>query len=300
MSTHALARWVEIVSWSFALLGALLPFAFHTSVFALYREALSIWACGSAVVPPADAQLLTLMLGILGGSITGKWIVHALIARGPLAEGRAWARRATLAGLALWFVVDSAASLALGATFNVWMINLMPLLLVGIPLAFAADKFRNAVAPFDPNLGAMVEPSSTIARACLWTSILGAGTGLGIAFGGTTVLFALWFQGLEAAQYAGLPLPDDTHRLALFFFGPIGGCTIAQFAMLALWLRAERGTSRVALAGVASILAWFAIDSAYGLANNGLFNIALVNVPAALMTLPAWLLLRSRRRRSDS
>lgn len=300
MSTRVLAGWVEIVSWSFALLGALLPFAFHTPVSALYREALALWAYGTPVVPSADTQLLTLMLGILGGSIAGKWIVHVLIARGPLAEGRAWARHATLAGLALWFVVDSAASLHLGATFNVWMINLVPLLLVGVPLAFAGDKFRAAASTFDRNLGPIVQPDSSIPRACFWTSIFGAGTGLGIAFGGTTMLFALWFQGLEAAQYAGIPLTDETRRLALFFFGPIGGCTIAQFAMLALWIRKEGGTSRAALAGVTSISAWFAIDSAYGLANNGLFNIALVNVPATLMTIPTWLLLRSRLRRSDS
>jgi len=138
------------------------------------------------------------------------------------------------------------------------------------------------------------------ARFCLWASIFGATTGLAIAFGATSPLFAMWFDGLEAAHYGGEPLAAPTQRMVLFFFGPIGACTLAQFLMLAGLVRAEGGTRRVAAAGAVSIAAWFLIDSGYGLAHRGLFNVALVNVPAILVTLPPWLVLAVRlRRRRD-
>lgn len=296
MSVRTLARFVEMVSWFFVVLGISLPFAFHTLPFSMYRKALAAWAYGGAAIPSADEKLLGLMLGITGGSIAGKWLVHALIARGPLAEGKAWARDLTLAGLALWFLADSAASLMLGASFNVWMINLAPLLLVGLPLLRGRARFADA--PGGNASEAPAPRTTTRSQLCFWTSVVGVGTGIGIAFGGTTALFSLWFHGLESAHYAGLPVTDSARSLALFFFGPIGGCTIAQFAMLAAWVGREGSRARVAFAGTISLATWFGVDSIYGIAHDGLFNIAMVNLPAIVMTLPGWLLLGSEARRS--
>lgn len=310
MTPRPLSRWIEAFSWGFVALGLTLPFAFDTVAFAPYREALALWAYGSAPVPAADDRLLGLMLGITGGSIAGKWIVHALLARGPLREGKAWARDVTLRGLAAWFLVDSIASLAIGAGFNVWMINLAPLALVGFPLLLAHHAFgddRATTLPPASGVGDQVPGSKstddripsapTAARACFYASLFGASTGLAIAFGGSTPLFATWFGSLEAAHYGGAELAEPSRRLALFFFGPIGGCTLAQFVMLAGMARYEPGAMRTAAAGAASITAWFVIDGGYGLANDGVFNIAMVNVPAVLVTLPPWLLLASRRSR---
>jgi hypothetical protein len=42
----------------------------------------------------------------------------------------------------LWFVVDSGMSVYHGAFFNVWMINVWTLLLVGLPLAMTRRAFR--------------------------------------------------------------------------------------------------------------------------------------------------------------
>ena len=279
-----MARWIEIVSWLFAAFGLLLPFLFFTPLFAPYRDALSRYAYGSPSIPPSDERLLGLMLGIAGGSIAGKWIVHALIARGPLAEGRAWARSVTLLGLAAWFVVDSIASIVLGATFNVWMINLVPLVLAGVPLLLAYRAFDR-----DDDVAADVPWG--LAKICFWTAVFGATTGLVIAFGGNTPSFDTWFAGLEDAHYAGSTIAQETRRLALAFFGPIGGSTFAQFVMLASFLQCDGPSRRAARAGAISIASWCAIDSGYGLANDGMFNIMLVNMPALVVTWPPWVLL---------
>lgn len=286
MTVRALARWIEVSSWGLAALGLFLPFLFYTPLLAPWRETLVRWAYGAAEIPSSDADLAGLLLGISGGSIAGKWIVHALVARGPLAEGEAWARDLTLRGLSAWFFADSIASLAVGASFNVWMINLVPVALVGIPLVLCWTRFHTAPHEQRPLRG--------VARVCFWTSLFGAATGIGIAFGGTTPLFAPWFQGLEAAHYGGAPLDESSRRFALAFFGPIGGCTLAQFVMLAMLVRREPGRLRTAVAGSASILSWFATDSVYGAAHRGWFNIAIVNLPAIAVTLPPWLLLIRR------
>jgi hypothetical protein len=289
MTTRALARWIEACSWGFAAIGGFLPLLFYTPLFSPYRETLARWAFGAAAIPAADSDLAGLMLGIAGGSIAGKWVVHALVARGPLAEGRPWARDLTLRGLAVWFFADSIASLAVGAAFNVWMINLVPMALVGLPLVLAWSRFdRGDDRP---------APLGGVARVCFWASLFGASTGVGIAFGGTTPLFAEWFAGIEAAHYAGAALEDSSRRFALAFFGPIGGCTLAQFVMLAMLVRREPERMRTAVTGAASILGWFAIDSGYGAAHRGWFNIAMVNLPAIAATLPPWLLLVARNRR---
>ena len=294
-STRAVASWIEIASWSFALLGLLLPLAFGSPMFTPYRQAVAGWAYGASSIPSTDETLLGLMLGITGGSVAGKWIVHAMLARGPLAEGQAWARDLTLRGLAAWFLVDSAASLWIGAAFNVVMINLLPLLLVGVPLIARYNSWNNRGQT--PISGAARNARlSLIGRLCLWTSVLGAATGIGIAFGGSTPLFAMWWQGLESAHYGGMPVSESAGRLALLFFGPIGGCAFAQFVMLAGFIRHDGQTRRAAWTGATSIAGWCAIDSAYGLLHNGLFNIVLINVPALLTTLPPWLMLHSRSR----
>jgi hypothetical protein len=245
------------------------------------------------------------MLGITGGSIAGKWIVHALVARGPLAEGRAWARDLTIRGLAAWFIVDSAASLAVGASFNVWMINLLPVVLVGLPLAsayprFGGDERGSAAVEGAASDGAAPRPLEGAARACSWAALFGAATGIAIAFGGTTPLFAQWFAGLESAHYGDAALDPAARKLALAFFGPIGGCTVAQFVMLHALVRREPARVRTAIAGSVSIVSWFVIDSSYGAAHRGLFNIVMVNLPAMAVTLPPWLLLGVRTGRAPA
>lgn len=282
-STRVTARWIEFVSWAFVFLGITLPLAFHTAVFSTVREALADWAVGAPTIAEADADLLGLMLGITGGSIAGKWIVHACLARGPLAEGRAWARDLTFRGLALWFLVDSACSWWIGAGFLVWMMNLAPLVLVGLPLWLTRNRFEDDHASPPPG------PPPTAAVLCRWTSLFGAATGLAIAFGAATPLFSPWFAGLESAQYGGASLTDGARRLAVSFFGPVGGCVLAQFAMLTGFVSREGATRRTAAAGVLSIGGWFLIDSAWGLVHHGLFNILLVNLPSMLVTLPPWL-----------
>jgi hypothetical protein len=61
----------------------------------------------------------------------------------------------------------------------------------------------------------------------------------------------------------------------------------------------RRSDATVALAALASIRAWFVIDSGYGLVYGGACNVEWVNVPSLLVLLPPWALLRTAGRDPD-
>lgn len=83
---------------------------------------------------PEDAlPLARVLTAILGATDAGFFVLmYALVRHG---FGRdAWAHRAVVAGVATWGLVDSAASLWLGAGFNVVLVNIPALLMIGVPL----------------------------------------------------------------------------------------------------------------------------------------------------------------------
>ena len=143
MSTRAFLFWQR---W---LLAASLFFCAFGLVVALFPNAFFLAPWTAAVVQAfyagaeqeGAAAFRAFVLGPLGGTIAGSYLLHAFIVRYPFARRERWAWWAVFGALALWFVVDSSLSLARGAAFNVWMINLMPLLVFGVPLAATRRAF---------------------------------------------------------------------------------------------------------------------------------------------------------------
>ncbi len=287
-------RWahplLEIACVGFAVLGLALPLAYASAPFALYREHLGRTVGDAAAAAPNPA--LTLVLGILGGSIAGKWAMHFAIVRFALREKKRWARDASLAGLLSWFVVDSVASVLRGATFNVLLVNLAPMLAFGVPLALS---WRGADVPDRVEaVPAMLRP----ARAVMLASAAGIVAGLVIAFAGATRAFAPWFDGYSAAHFAGAAVPSSARDAALVFFGPIGATTVAHFVMVLLVAKhaMTRGEAWAWRWATLSVLLWFVTDSTWGALNGGAFNIALVNLPTLALMLPPLLWVASVQR----
>ena len=267
---------------AFAGLGVALPIAVDAPPFALYRAALA------AGIGEVDPRTRTLLLGITGASIAGKWVAHlALLA--PLTRGERWAWTASVAGLASWLAIDSVVCLAHGAWWNVAYVNLVPLLTFGVLLAIARTGRGAEVA----------EPPAVTRGSPAWwamaVAVAGAVSGLAIAFAGTSPLFGPWRDGLSAAHHGGVEDPRAL-RLAASFFGPIGGSTFAQFVLLGALARhrASRGDVRALDWSLASFLAWLVPDCAWSLASDGGFNVLLVNVPFGALALPPLLWARAR------
>ena len=125
-------------------------FAAFGVVVALFPDAVVLAPWTGAVgdvfyggAEPAEAAAFRrFVMGPLGGTIAGSYVLQTFIAAVPFRRREPWAWWATLAGLLAWFVTDSALSLAHDAAFNVWMINLAPLAVFGPPLAMTRAAFR--------------------------------------------------------------------------------------------------------------------------------------------------------------
>lgn len=282
-------RWLEHICLAFVTLGVLLPFAYLSPVFALYRGAVAV-AIGSDSLA-AEGNTLRLLLGITGGSIAGKWLLHWAVIHVGLKHRMKWARDATLAGLVAWFAIDSASSLLCGAWANVVMVNPLPPLLV-LPLLLR-------VAPLCTETTSAAPVRNALQRVVFATLLCGAMSGLVIAFGMDSPLFATWRVALGEAHFGGA-LPDSAARLARFFAGPIGGATLGHF-VLALYVdrHAMRAQQRWAWRWtLGSILLWAAVDSTYSVLAAGAFNVVQVNLPFLALTLPPLALLGIRTERA--
>ncbi|MBX7193108.1 MAG: hypothetical protein K1X94_13660 [Sandaracinaceae bacterium] len=264
------------VAAAFVTLGLALPLAIDAPVLGLYRQAL-VHAVGEP-----DPRTWRLLLGITGASIAGKWVAHLALVP-YLARGERWAWRASVIGLASWFAVDSLVSLAHGAWWNVAFVNLVPPATFGACLALARHRRWS-----DERAPELVRGSA--AWWALLAAAIGTTSGAVIALGGSSVLFDPWREALAAAHGA------SNDAFVASFFGPIGGSTLAQFAMLGMLARhaVARGDRRALDWILASILAWLVPDSLWSLASAGAFNVWLVNLPFAALCVPPVLAARWR------
>lgn len=238
----------------------------------------------------ANPRLLGLVLGILGASNAGRWAMHYVAARFGLRPGNAWGWRATWVGLVAWLVVAVAAGLATNAG-----VHLEPVFFAPTCVFAGLCLFVRLSGPWQSVEPVARTPSHWPLRAVVLSSMIGVGSGLMIAFAGDTFVFAPWFDGL--AHFA-LSSGPESEALARSFFGAIGAAVTAQFAVIVMVARGPLGRRpELAWACAATLLLWFVVDSAYGLAHGGLFNVMMVNVPTLILALPplVWVVLAGRR-----
>ncbi len=136
-------RWLLVVSVVFGLVGVLVALAPESFFFAHWNAALAeVFFAGE--VPAEAAHLKTFLLGPLGGTIAGSYVLQLAIVLGPFRKRERWAHVALTASLLAWFCIDSTVSLMHGAVFNVLLINLPALIGTGLPLVFTWSGTRKA------------------------------------------------------------------------------------------------------------------------------------------------------------
>ena len=130
-------RWLTAASVGFCLLGVGLAAWPDAPPLRPWNDRVAALAPGAG----GGAEVRRFLMGPLGGTIAGFYLLQAAIAAVPFARRERWAWWATAGGTLLWFAVDSAASVARGAAFNIWMVNLAPLLLFAPPLLATRRAF---------------------------------------------------------------------------------------------------------------------------------------------------------------
>jgi hypothetical protein len=144
-------RWLLAASALFCAFGLFVALLPNAALLAPWNAAVAE-AFYAGAEPEGAAGFRAFVLGPLGGTIAGFYLLQAFVARYPFAERRRWAWGATAGSHLLWFVTDSSLSLGRGAAFNVWMINLAPLVAFGLPLGMTWRAFfgRSATPPRPP------------------------------------------------------------------------------------------------------------------------------------------------------
>jgi hypothetical protein len=265
---------LSVACWMFAALGVVVASG-PDALLAPWSEAAARSLLGREQLGAELVGFAAFTNGVLGGSIAGKWVAAWWLVRGPLRQRKRWAWNALVAGLLAWFGIDSAVSLALGAGFNVWMINLWPLVIVGGLLA-ALRRHTEAGEP--------TEPPRVWPWKLLWLGMAAfAVVGVVVAVAIRSPIFDLYNSGLRDAFFAHREaMPADAVTYQRFAFGLIGATFAGHFVMLA-WAARRAARERWVLAAIAtSIAVWFVIDTTACLVHGALFNVLMINLPSLL------------------
>ncbi|WP_412062044.1 hypothetical protein [Rubrivirga sp. IMCC45206] len=107
-------RWLVAASAFFVAFGVAVAVWPDAPFLAMWTAAVADHFYGGAE-PAQAAAFRRFVMGPLGGTIAGSYVLAALVAAIPFARRERWAWWALAGSLALWVVVDSTVSLAHGA-----------------------------------------------------------------------------------------------------------------------------------------------------------------------------------------
>ncbi len=93
-------------------------------------------------VHPNASTMRAFMMVPLGATIAGTYILQCFVVAIPFRKREPWAWHAILWSTLAWFVLDSGLSIFHGAAFNVYTVNIAPLILFGIPLVATRSMAR--------------------------------------------------------------------------------------------------------------------------------------------------------------
>lgn len=134
-------RWLFGLSVVFSLMGLVWAVQGSFDPMGLW-DGLLAGAFFDGRTPPAVERYQRFILGPLGATNAAYFMAVAFIARFPFRRREPWAFAAVAGSIWLWFGVDSAASVAQGAVFNVLLVNVPCVVLMSIPLVALYPQFR--------------------------------------------------------------------------------------------------------------------------------------------------------------
>lgn len=135
-------KWLVVINIIFIIFGFLVAFAGDSLLFEMHNtQTKAIFFHGQELSTEAQ-QLKQFLFGIIGGTMAGFHLMMVYIALYPFKKKEKWAYNSLLYGLLIWFFIDSGLSIYHGAIHNVYLVNIVALLGIGIPLLFTWKDFR--------------------------------------------------------------------------------------------------------------------------------------------------------------
>ena len=135
-------KWLTYANVITIAVGLLVAFAGNSFFFEIHNNyTKDVFMNGNEF----EANILELknwMFGIIGGTIVGFHILMVMISENSFKKKELWAYKAMWIGLMSWFIIDSGISFYYGAVYNIILINLAALILIGIPLVMTSKEFN--------------------------------------------------------------------------------------------------------------------------------------------------------------
>ncbi len=134
-------KWLTYANVMTIIVGLLVAFAGNSLVFEIHNEyTQNVFFKGNEFEPEV-MKLKNWLFGIIGGTIVGFHILMVMISENSFKRREPWAYKAMCLAMLSWFVIDSSISIYYGAVHNVVLINLVALILIGIPLIITRKEF---------------------------------------------------------------------------------------------------------------------------------------------------------------
>lgn len=134
-------KWLIGANVMTVIVGLLVAFAGNSFFFAYHNSQTELVFFGGNELAQNELFLKNWLFGIIGGTIVGFHILMIFIANNAYRKQEKWAYWAMWSGLLSWFVIDSSISTFYGAVYNVYLINIVALILIGLPLIMTRKAF---------------------------------------------------------------------------------------------------------------------------------------------------------------
>ena len=138
-------KWLTYANIMIVVVGLLVAFAGNSIVFEPHNYFTKEVFFGSNEFETNTLRFKNWVFGIIGGTIVGFHLLMIMISENSFKNKEKWAYKALWLGLLPWFIIDSGISIYYGAFYNVILINLVALILIGLPLVMTRKEFINKV-----------------------------------------------------------------------------------------------------------------------------------------------------------
>lgn len=135
-------KWLTYANVMTIGVGILVAFAGNSIFFELHNNYTKDVFLSGNEFEPNLLELKNWLFGIIGGTIVGFHVLMVMISENSFKKKELWAYKAMWYGLLSWFIIDSGISIYYGAIHNVVMINMVALILIGIPLVMTRKDFQ--------------------------------------------------------------------------------------------------------------------------------------------------------------
>lgn len=134
-------KWLIGANVMTVIVGLIVAFAGNSFFFSYHNSQTEILFFDRNELAQNELYFKNWLFGIIGGTIVGFHILMIFIANNAYRKREKWAYWAMWSGLLSWFVIDSSISTFYGAVYNVYLINIVALVLIGLPLIMTRKEF---------------------------------------------------------------------------------------------------------------------------------------------------------------